>query len=255
MKKCGLLGKNIQYSRSPEIHNKYYTERNIPIFYKLFDMDEERIPKFIMDLSKDDIIGFNVTIPYKQTILKYLNRLVYPANKIGAVNTVAVEGKELVGYNTDFYGFIKSLESFNINLNHNDALVIGNGGAAKCIVTALQDLNCKSIEVAARDICKTKEIFNNNCKVMSINNAIDTSSFDFIVNCTPLGSANYLDILPLDLSKIKNNSIVYDLIYNPEKTAFLKKAEQLGATIINGERMLYYQAYSAADIWISNINI
>lgn len=255
MKKCGLLGRNIQYSISPDIHNKYYREKNIKLSYKLFDIDEESIGPFLMSLNKENIIGFNVTIPYKQAILKYLNRIEYPASIIGAVNTVAVEGDELVGYNTDYYGFTKSLDDYDVNVNGKKALVIGNGGAAGGIVTALEDLNCKDIVVAARDTYKAGKIFDNKFVIKDLHDQIDCSKFDIIINCTPLGGANHIEAQPLNFYNVKSNCIAYDLIYNPKKTLFLNKAEQLGAVIINGESMLYHQAYSAADIWIRNISL
>jgi shikimate dehydrogenase len=250
--KCGLLGKNIQYSRSPQIHNTYFQEKNLEIDYKLFDMNEEQIEYFIRNLKNNNILGFNVTIPYKQTIIKYLTKLIYPADKIYAVNTVVVDGNELVGYNTDYFGFIKSLESYNINLNGKNALIIGAGGAARCIAYALSDLNC-SIVIAARNLEKAKKAFLDKFTIVSAADSINLMNYDIIINCTPLGGQDYKGKLPIKIDRVKENCIAYDLVYNPEKTEFLRKAEQLGAIIINGERMLIYQAYSAADIWIDKI--
>ena len=254
MKRCGLLGKNIKYSKSPQIHNKYYLEKKVPISYDIFYINEDQIPNFINNLGEENIIGFNVTIPYKEKIIKYLSKLVYPADKIGAVNTVIVEDNKLIGYNTDYYGFIKSLGCFNINLQGKKVLVIGAGGAAKCIVVALRDLNCSSIVIAARNTYKAKEYFMNGYKVVSLHDSIDLLDYDIVINCTPLGSVNYKNILPINFTRIKEKCIFYDLIYKPEKTEFLRKAEQLGAFIINGEKMLMYQAYRAADIWIENMD-
>jgi shikimate dehydrogenase len=254
LKRCGLLGRDIQYSKSPQIHNSYYLEKKVPISYELFDVGEDQISDFIDDLRKKNIIGFNVTIPYKEMIIKYLNKTIYPADKIAAVNTVVVEANKLIGYNTDYYGFIKSLECFSINLHEKKALVIGAGGAAKCIVVALTDLNCSSIVIAARNINKAEKYFMSDYKIVSLYDFIDLMDYDIVINCTPIGSVNYKNILPINFSRIKEKCIFYDLIYKPEKTEFLRKAEQLGAFIINGEKMLMYQAYRAADIWIENMN-
>ncbi len=253
MIRCGLLGRNIQYSKSPQIHNSYYQKKNLPISYEIFDINEEDIECFVKNLKKENILGFNVTIPYKQKIIKYLNKLVYPADKIGAVNTVVVEDGNLIGYNTDYLGFVKSLKSYNINLLGKNALVIGAGGAAKCIVQALEDLNC-SIVVAARNLQKTTKEFMDKYKVVSMSEPLDLREYDILINCSPLGSLNYKDMLPIKMDQIKENCIVYDLVYNPEKTAFLNRGQQLGALTINGEKMLRYQAYSAADIWIDRIS-
>ena len=255
MKRCGLLGKDIQYSKSPQIHNSYYLENNAQLFYEIFDLNEDEISDFINNLREKNIIGFNVTIPYKERIIKYLSKLAYPADKIAAVNTVAVEDNKLIGYNTDYYGFIKSLEYFNINLHEKKALVVGAGGAAKCIVYALKDLNCSSIVIATRNIHKAEQYFTNVHKITSVYEFIEFQEYDIIINCTPLGGINHKGTLPINFNQIKEKCIFYDLIYNPEKTEFLRKAEQLGAFIINGERMLIYQAYKSADIWLKNMDI
>jgi shikimate dehydrogenase len=253
LKNCGLLGRNIQYSKSPQIHNEYYNEKKIPLSYKLYDIEEENIYDFIESLRQENIIGFNVTIPYKETIIKYLNKLEYPADKIGAVNTVVVDEDGLVGYNTDYYGFTTSIKDFNLNFANIKALVIGSGGSAKCVVAALEDLQCKDITIASRNPNNLCGAFNNN-KIVSVYDEIDLTCYDLIVNCTPLGSVNYLNSSPINITKLKRGCIAYDLIYNPIKTEFLKVCESLGAVIINGEKMLKYQAYSAADIWISKLD-
>lgn len=251
LKKCGLLGKNIQYSKSPSIHNEYYLKNNIPLEYEIFDIDESEIVNFIDNINKNNIIGFNVTIPYKETIIEYLSKLEYPADRIKAVNTVVVKDNKLVGYNTDFQGFIKSIQEFNINLKGKDALIIGGGGAAKAIFYALKDLNCLNIDLAARNIDKIKGDFLEISNFISLNNDNDYNRYDIIVNCTPLGGINHLHLTPINLKTIKKGCIVYDLVYNPEKTKFLQEAEVCGAVILNGESMLRHQAYSAANLWIN----
>ncbi|MCM0648757.1 shikimate dehydrogenase [Clostridium swellfunianum] len=255
MYRCGLLGKNINYSSSPEIHNNYYLNKKVPISYELFDLSEECIEHFINNLKKNNIIGFNVTIPYKQTIIKYLSQLEYPADEIGAVNTVVVEEDKLVGYNTDYYGFISSIKDYNIVLNKRNAIILGAGGAAKSVSCALNDLGCSTIEIAARNAEKAINDFNRRYKVVSINDYLDLSKYDIIVNCTPVGNINSINQIPINFDEINKSSIFYDLIYRPDKTRFLSKAEQLGAFIINGKMMLLHQAYKAADIWISSLQL
>ncbi|MCM8710472.1 shikimate dehydrogenase [Clostridium sp. SYSU_GA19001] len=250
MKKCGLLGNNIQYSKSPFIHNKYYSMHNLPVKYEIFDIDKCELESFVNNIHVNNIIGFNVTIPYKETIIKYLNKLEYPADKIKAVNTVVVIDKKLIGYNTDFHGFIKSIKEFNINLEGKNALIIGGGGAAKAIFYALKDLMCMKIDLAVRDIDKVKENFQGISEFILINDDNNYCKYDIIVNCTPLGGANYLQFTPINVKTIKKGCIVYDLVYNPEKTRFLQEAETNGAIIFNGESMLKHQAYISADLWI-----
>lgn len=253
MRICGLLGENISYSKSPDIHTKYYKNKNVLLEYKIFDIKNDELPCFINNLRNNNIIGFNVTIPYKENIIKYLDKIMYPADKIFAVNTVLVKNDILVGYNTDYFGFIKSLQDFNLNLSESSALIIGAGGAAKAVYHALVNLNCKEIIVSSRNAEKANLYFGDYCKVISLNNFVDLSKYKMIINCTPLGGINYREKLPIEVDTIKEDTIVYDLVYNPTKTNFLKEAENKGAIIINGESMLEYQAYKAADIWIDYI--
>lgn len=249
MNKCGLLGRNIGYSKSPIIHNDYYRKVGISLSYELFDIEENEIEVFLNNLERQCIIGFNVTIPYKEKIIKYLDRIEYPVNKIRAVNTVLVKNNELIGYNTDYIGFLKSIEEYD--LEGKKVLILGNGGAAKCVSCVFLDLKCGSIDIAVRNESRAKEYFGNHCSIILFDNLNDLSKYDMIVNCTPLGSVNYINEKPISLKSIKENCIVYDLIYNPVKTKFLEEAERYGAIIINGEKMLRYQAYAAADIWIN----
>lgn len=251
MKKCGLLGKNIQYSKSPDIHNNFYLENNIKLKYELYDFTEEELNNFILNLRKNDIIGFNVTIPYKETIIRYLSDIVYPADRIRAVNTVLVLKDKLIGYNTDYNGFIKSLEENQVSVKDKNALIIGSGGSAKCVFYALKDLNIKEIDVLSRNYSKAINSMPMGCKVITKNGTIELEKYDIIINCTPLGGANFPDETPLCVKGVKKDTVVYDLNYTPEKTKFLLQAEKFGAKIINGKAMLKYQAYYAIDIWIT----
>ncbi|ERI95707.1 putative shikimate dehydrogenase [Clostridiales bacterium oral taxon 876 str. F0540] len=255
LKRCGLLGRNIQYSLSPEIHNEYYAENEIDLHYELFDIEEKHLEQFINNLSEKDIIGFNVTIPYKEIIIKYLDILEYPADRINAVNTVLIKNNSLVGYNTDYFGFIKSLEDYNLNLENKRALILGNGGAAKSVCCALKDLKCKGIDIAARDIKRSGDYFKQFGNVTAISNIKDLGSYNIIINCTPLGGINYLNESPIQINHLEKECIVYDLVYNPRVTTFLKSAQKFGAVTINGEKMLKYQAYKAVDIWLEYDNV
>lgn len=245
----GLLGRNISYSRSPEIHNTYYEEHNIPFSYKIYDTRQEDLDIFIKNLTLNNIVGFNVTIPYKETIIKYLDKLVYPADKIGAVNTVAVKDNKLIGYNTDYIGFKESLECNNINIEGSSTLIIGTGGAAKCVYRVLKDLNASNIDVFSRNPQKTKVKFPQNIKILNIGDENNLKEYDVIVNCTPLGGANYKDMTPIKLQDIRKECIVYDLNYEPKESKFLKESKLLGAVTINGEDMLKLQAYASINLW------
>ena len=237
-KTYGLIGKNIDYSFSVKYFSqKFNDEKIIDSEYVNFDLRE------IEDFNNLEILkinGLNVTIPYKEKIITYLDEVDKAANKIGAVNTIAKKDDKLIGYNTDYIGFIKS---FKNNLNFKNALILGTGGASKAIQYAL---NIKNINF---DIGSRK----NNKKYISydlINKKI--KDYDLIINTTPLGTFPDVSKKPkINYNLINENHFCYDLIYNPEKTSFLKECEKKGARIMNGLEMLKSQAEESWIIWNS----
>ena len=237
-KTYGLIGKNIDYSFSVKYFSqKFNDEKIIDSEYVNFDLRE------IEDFNNLEILkinGLNVTIPYKEKIITYLDEVDKAANKIGAVNTIAKKDDKLIGYNTDYIGFIKS---FKNNLNFKNALILGTGGASKAIQYAL---NIKNINF---DIGSRK----NNKKYISydlINEKI--KDYDLIINTTPLGTFPDVSKKPkINYNLINENHFCYDLIYNPEKTSFLKECEKKGARIMNGLEMLKSQAEESWIIWNS----
>ena len=237
-KTYGLIGKNIDYSFSVKYFSqKFNDEKIIDSEYLNFDLRE------IEDFNNLEILkinGLNVTIPYKEKIITYLDEVDKAANKIGAVNTIAKKDNKLIGYNTDYIGFIKS---FKNNLNFKNALILGTGGASKAIQYAL---NIKNINF---DIGSRK----NNKKYISydlINEKI--KDYDLIINTTPLGTFPDVSKKPkINYKLINENHFCYDLIYNPEKTSFLKECERKGARIMNGLEMLKSQAEESWIIWNS----
>lgn len=237
-KTYGLIGKNIDYSFSVKYFSqKFNDEKIIDSEYVNFDLRE------IEDFNNLEILkinGLNVTIPYKEKIINYLDEVDKAASIIGAVNTIAKKDNKLIGYNTDYIGFI---ESFKNNLNFKNALILGTGGASKAIQYAL---NIKNINF---DIGSRK----NNKKYISydlINNKI--KDYDLIINTTPLGTFPDVSKKPkINYKLINENHFCYDLIYNPEKTSFLKECERKGARIMNGLEMLKSQAEESWIIWNS----
>ena len=237
-KTYGLIGKNIDYSFSVKYFGqKFNDEKIIDSEYVNFDLRE------IEDFNNLEILkinGLNVTIPYKEKIITYLDEVDKAASIIGAVNTIAKKDNKLIGYNTDYIGFI---ESFKNNLNFKNALILGTGGASKAIQYAL---NIKNINF---DIGSRK----NNKKYISydlINEKI--KDYDLIINTTPLGTFPDVSKKPkINYNLINENHFCYDLIYNPEKTSFLKECEKKGARIMNGLEMLKSQAEESWIIWNS----
>lgn len=257
MQYVGLLGNNISYSKSPDIHNKYYYEHGIEFDYKIFDVNYDNISNFIKNLRINKIVGFNVTIPYKTEIIKYLDIIDPSAEQIGAVNTVLVTNEKLIGYNTDYYGFIESLKIIGFSVNNKKALIIGNGGSARCIFRALRDLNIKFVHVIARDTLKSKANLNGADKYLNLKdyiNGMDLEPYDIVVNCTPIGGPNYINDRLFNITKVNKTSLVYDINYGNEKSQLLSQARQMGAQVMNGSLMLTNQALKAMKIWIDYVN-
>ncbi len=165
---------------------------------------------------------------------------------------MVVQKNKLVGYNTDYIGFIKSLQYYNIQVKNLNCLIIGSGGSAKCIYYALKELGAKRICIISRNPKKAQLKFEKKVKILNSDNENKIDSYDFIVNCTPIGGPNFKEEKPIEFKELKKNSVVYDLNYTPKMSKLLKEAKQKGAFTINGEKMLEFQAYSAIELWCLN---
>jgi len=245
----GLIGYPLSHSFSQKYFREKFKIENIQgVDYLNFQIDN--IESIRSVLTENPLLqGFNVTIPYKEKILHYLDEIDPDALKIGAVNTVKCtktsKGFHLKGYNTDFYGFTQSLKPF-LSGEESKALVLGNGGAAKAIIYSLEKLNIQALIVSRK---KTDNI--SFLTYSQLSEAL-FKQIDLIVNTTPVGMwPNIKDCPPLPYSCINKNILAYDLIYNPERTLFLNEAEKYGARITNGMEMLKLQAEKAWEIFNS----
>ncbi|NNT72805.1 shikimate dehydrogenase [Flavobacterium sp. IMCC34852] len=240
--KFGLIGKNISYSFS----KKYFTEKfalgNLTdCSYENFDLQSiEEFPTLIAQNS--DLKGLNVTIPYKETVIPYLSKLSKTAVQIGAVNVIRFTKKgKLKGYNSDYYGFMKSLEPL-LQPYHQKALILGTGGAAKAVAFALDQLGILYTYVSR----EAKEGMIDYDRI----NATTFDNYHIIINCTPLGTSPDIKAFPpIPYHFFSEKHIAFDLIYNPEETQFMKKAKKNGAITKNGYEMLVLQAEKAWKIW------
>jgi shikimate dehydrogenase len=243
MHKLGLLGKNISYSFSVAYFKKKFEDEKIDnISYENFDIESISLfPNLIKNST--DLKGLNVTIPYKEAVTPFLDKLSKKAKEIGAVNTIRItKNNKLIGYNTDCYGFEKSIKPF-LKPHHKNALILGTGGASKAIAYSLKKLNI-NYHYVSRNI-KNGVAFSYNTLTEEI-----IKGHQIIINCTPLGTFPNIDICPdIPYKAITKDHILYDLIYNPEETKFLKLGKQQQATTINGLNMLKLQAEKAWSIW------
>ena len=237
----GLLGKNISYSFSKGYFSSKFSELGLENYsYENFDIEDISGFTNIFQNTKN-ISGLNVTIPYKEAIIPYLNELAPSAKAIGAVNTIKICPSGPKGYNTDAYGFQKSLEPY-LKDHHKKALILGTGGASKAVAYVLKVLNIDYTFVS-----RTGK--NNWFTYESLNQEI-IEKYSLIINCSPLGTYPNISEKPnIPYTYINKDHLLFDLIYNPEKTAFLAHGEAKGATIVNGLRMLELQAEKAWEIW------
>ncbi|TRX12152.1 shikimate dehydrogenase family protein [Flavobacterium gawalongense] len=241
-KRFGLLGRNINYSFSKGYFtDKFNNENFTGCTYENFDIQEiTAFPEIIKNTS--DLKGLNVTIPYKETVIPFLDKLSKKAEQIGAVNTIKITKKgKLKGYNTDYYGFKKSLQPL-LQPHHKKALILGTGGASKGVAFALDELDIPYTFVS-------REAKENAIDYDRIN-ATTFDNYQIIINSTPVGTSPNVDAFPLiPYEFFTDKHIAYDLIYNPAETQFLKKAAAQGAQIKNGLDMLIFQAEKAWKIW------
>ncbi|MGA9324762.1 MAG: shikimate dehydrogenase [Salegentibacter sp.] len=243
MKTYGLIGKNIDYSFSRTYFSEKFEREKISAEYRNFDLAEiDDFPKVFK--TEENPGGYNVTIPYKQSIIPYLDRLDEDARLIGAVNTIKIEDDfSLTGYNTDYYGFKESLKPF-LKQEHTHALILGTGGASKAVAFALQQLG-----IEYKFVSRTAD--GEKLSYEQLNEKL-LQQYLLIINCTPLGTFPKTAQHPaLPFQWIAEQHLVYDLIYNPTITALMKKASEKGATTVNGLRMLELQAEKAWAIWNS----
>lgn len=238
--KFGLLGKKLSHSFSPDLHQKFFIEKNIDASYDLFEIAEEELPNFMSFVKENNIFGFNVTIPYKTIIIPYLDYIEENAKKIGAINTVLYKNNKFYGYNTDYFGFIETLKLNNIDVFEKDVAIIGRGGAAKAVYVALKNLGARVTFFYRKD--KNSEI-----------NFDDLKKSYLIINATPVGMYPNTDASPTDEEILKKFDVAIDLIYNPEETIFLKLAKKNNLITMNGMTMLEIQAKKAQEIWLENL--
>jgi shikimate dehydrogenase len=239
----GLIGKTLQHSFSKSFFDSKFNSLGLNNnSYLNFEFtDEKSLADFLLE-EVYDLKGFNITIPYKEVIIKYLDKLIGDAKEAKSVNTVLIKKGQLLGYNTDIFGFQESIKSL-LKKEHQNALILGTGGASKSIVFALNKMGIQTTQVSRKlentDFISYKDIGE---EIMN--------SHQIIINCTPLGTYPNIDQSPdIPYHFLNNNHLVYDLVYNPEETLFLTNAKNRGATIQNGLQMLYLQAEKAWEIW------
>jgi len=247
MKKYLVIGNPIQHSLSPELHNHWIKENNINGIYDKKQINQNDIEEIINDVKKGKIEGINVTVPFKKTVITFLDELSPLAKETQSVNTIFKKNEKIVGDNTDVGGFEQSLKHINYNVKNKKIFILGAGGVTPSIILAFKKLGVSKITLSNRTREKAEKLK----KIYSDLEIIDwgkNTEFDMIINTTSLG-LNNKDRIELDFTRIGSNKLFYDVIYNPSKTNFLLKGEELGNQIANGKMMFIYQAQLAFKIW------
>lgn len=246
MDKYGLIGYPLKHSFSITYFNEKFQAENIDAEYVNFEIP--RIEDFMGVVDEHpNLCGLNVTIPYKEQVIPYLDELDKDTARIGAVNVIKIirqpKGKvKLVGYNSDVIGFSRSIEPL-LQPHHKKALLLGTGGASKAVFHGLENLGVKSTYVSrtkrSDEVLTYREL---TPEVMA--------EHTVIVNCTPVGMYPKVDFCPdIPYELLTSEHLLYDLLYNPNETLFMKKGRAQGATVKNGLEMLLLQAFAAWEIW------
>lgn len=246
MDKYGLIGYPLGHSFSQSYFNEKFQNENIDALYENFEIPSiENLPEIIE--TNPNLRGLNVTIPYKEKVISYLDVISPEAREIGAVNVIKVERKGkstyLTGYNSDVIGFTRSIEPL-IEKYHKKALILGTGGASKAINYGLKSLGLETVFVSRYRKPGTICYEDITPKVIK--------EYNVIVNCTPLGMFPHTDECPnLPYEAMNTQTLLYDLIYNPDTTMFMQKGAEHGATVKNGLEMLLLQAFASWEFWHS----
>ena len=247
MKNYLVIGNPIEHSLSPKLHNFWIKKNKIDAIYSKQKLNDSEIGSLILKVKKKLIDGVNVTIPFKQKVIPFLDILSLEAESTQSVNTIYLENNRLVGHNTDIDGFSLSIKKIDFEVTNKEALILGAGGVTPSIIYALNKMNVSKITVTNRTREKAenlKKLFKN----LDIIEWGNITNFDIIINTTSVG-LNTKDEIQLELPKEIKNKLFFDVIYNPQETNFLKKGKELGNKTENGKNMFIHQASAAFEIW------
>jgi shikimate dehydrogenase len=253
-KTYAVIGDPIDHSLSPNLHNAAFLELGMDCTYIAYRIPKGELEEGLDALKKIKISGFNVTIPHKVEIMKYLDKVDEDCSIIGASNTVTNTDGVLKGYNTDMDGFLEPIKKKNLEIKNSSVLLLGAGGAARAIVAGFAKEKVGNITIAnrtkqkAEELCQFANKIGIDAKAITLDVVGDSASeYKFVVNATSVGLKN--EPSPISTKSIDSNSVVYDIVYMPINTDLIKKSKENGATVIYGYEMLLGQAVRAFEIW------
>ena len=247
MKKYLVIGNPIEHSLSPKLHNYWFKKKNIDAIYNKKKINEADIKNVIDELRNEKIKGINVTVPFKQSVIPFVDELSIEANTIQSVNTIYKENNKVLGHNTDISGFELAMRGKSYDIKGKKIFILGAGGVVPSIILALKKMGANKVILSNRTKNKAEQLkktFSN----LEIIDWGETPEFDIIINATSLG-LNKDDEIKLDYADLTPNKLFYDVIYNPKQTKFLSKAKEFGHQTENGKMMFIYQAHQAFTLW------
>ena len=247
MKKYLVIGNPIDHALSPKLHNYWFEKNNINANYAKKRIIKSEIQKVILDIRNNKLDGINVTVPFKNDVIPFLDTLSKESKITQSVNTIYIHNKKLVGHNTDIKGFELSLNETQFNLQNKVVFILGAGGVVPSIIYALEKLGVSKIIVSNRTKQKTENLKKNFSNINVVDWG-DQPEFDMIINATSLG-LNKEDNFGFNFKNINKEKLFYDVIYNPKETNFLRTGKSLGCKVSNGKMMFIYQALEAFKLW------
>ena len=247
MKKYLVVGNPIKHSQSPLLHNFWLKKNNINAIYDKEEYEPSKLGNLISKIREEKINGINVTVPFKEKIISFLDELTPEAEITQSVNTIHFNKKSVVGHNTDIFGFETAIKDTKYDIENKKILILGAGGVVPSIIFALNKMKASKIMISNRTKNKTERLkkLSSNLKVIDWGEIPD---FDMIINATSLG-LNKEDKIIIDFSKIEKDKLFFDIIYNPSETNFLAEAKNNGNIVENGKKMFIYQALASFKIW------
>jgi len=247
MKKYLVIGNPIEHSLSPKLHNYWIKKNNIKAIYEKKKINENDIKSVISEIKNEKISGLNVTVPFKKSVIQYMDELSPEATETQSVNTIYFQNGKVVGHNTDISGFELGIKYAKYNVNKKKVFILGAGGVVSSIIVALKKMGAAKIIISNRTKTRAEEL-KNSFNELEIVDWGKTPNFDMVINATSIGLKNE-DGIKLDTASVGTGKFFYDVIYNPKETIFLKRAKLFGNKTENGKMMFIYQAHQAFTIW------
>ena len=247
MKKYLVIGNPIEHSLSPKLHNYWMKKNNIKAVYDKKKINESDIKSVISEIKSEKINGANVTVPFKKSVIPFMDELSPEANESQSVNTVYYQTGKVIGHNTDISGFELGIKYSKYDVNNKVVFILGAGGVVPSIIVALKKMGASKIIISNRTKNKAVDL-KKSFIGLEIVDWGETPVFDMVINATSIGLKNE-DEIKLDYAVAGTGKFFYDVIYNPRETIFLKRAKLFGNKTENGKMMFIYQAHQSFTIW------